>query len=88
MRIPCPYCGLRDSAEFSYKGDATGTRPDPGAADALERFHDYVYMRDNPAGPHQEWWYHGAGCRSWLKVTRDTTSHEIGAVRLGSEAKS
>jgi sarcosine oxidase subunit delta len=24
-----------------------------------------------------EYWQHVAGCRTWLIVTRDTTSHEI-----------
>ncbi len=38
---------------------------------------DYVYLRDNPAGAHRELWYHGAGCRSWLVVARDTRTHQI-----------
>ena len=81
MLIPCPYCGARDSSEFSYRGDATGARPDPSEPEAETKFHDYVYLRDNPAGEHQEWWYHGAGCRQWLKVVRNTLTHEIaGAV--------
>jgi sarcosine oxidase subunit delta len=84
MRIPCPYCGARDLHEFTYLGDATVERPDPDAADALDRFVEYVYVRDNPAGPHREFWYHGSGCQSWLIVNRDTRTHEI----LGSEAAS
>ena len=48
MLIPCPYCGARDSSEFSYRGDATGTRPDPSDPQAEAKFHDYVYLRDNP----------------------------------------
>src|SRR5262249_55497892 len=62
-------------------GDAAPTRPDPGAPDALARFTDYVYLRDNPAGSHCELWYHGAGCQAWLVVTRDTRSHAITEVR-------
>jgi heterotetrameric sarcosine oxidase delta subunit len=76
MRIDCPHCGERDLREFTYLGDATLTRPDPQAADALERFTSYVYFRDNPAGPHRELWYHGA-CQAWLAVTRDTRNHKI-----------
>ena len=38
---------------------------------------DYVYMRDNPCGPHDELWLHSAGCRSWFKVRRDTATHDI-----------
>jgi methylglutamate dehydrogenase subunit B len=81
MRIPCPHCGLRDAREFSYLGDATLRRPDPTAADALDQYVDYVYLRDNPAGPHHELWYHGFGCQAWLVVTRDTRSHTISATR-------
>jgi methylglutamate dehydrogenase subunit B len=80
MRIACPYCGERDVREFSYLGDATPTRPDPGAPDAIARFTDYVYLRDNPAGLHRELWYHGVGCQAWLVVTRDTRSHVITTV--------
>lgn len=77
MRIPCPYCGARDAHEFAYLGDATVTRPDPAAADAADAFHDYVYLRDNPAGAHRELWYHANGCRRWVTVTRDTRTHAI-----------
>ena len=44
---------------------------------ARQRWHDYVYLRDNPAGPHRELWQHVSGCRAWLVVTRDTRTHEI-----------
>ena len=77
MRIPCPYCGVRGNEEFTYLGDATAQRPDAAAANAPQAFFDYVYLRDNPSGLHQEYWYHGAGCRSWLIVTRNTRTHEI-----------
>jgi heterotetrameric sarcosine oxidase delta subunit len=93
MRIPCPYCGSRDVHEFSYLGDANLRRPDPEAPapDALPdpasaaAFHDYVYLRDNPAGPHQELWYHGSGCRNWLVVTRSTATHAITGARFAKE---
>ena len=77
MRIDCPHCGPRDAREFAYLGDANVTRPDPAAPDALKRFTDYVYLRDNPAGPLRELWYHGGGCQTWLVVTRNTRTHEI-----------
>ncbi|HEX8374423.1 MAG TPA: sarcosine oxidase subunit delta [Geminicoccaceae bacterium] len=79
MRIDCPHCGARDAAEFSYRGDAGPVRPD-GLAASAEAEHDALYLRDNPAGIHDELWYHGAGCRAWLVVTRDTRSHAIHAV--------
>jgi methylglutamate dehydrogenase subunit B len=84
MRIPCPFCGARDLREFSYLGDASVERPDPDAADALDRFAEYVYVRDNRVGPHREFWFHVSGCQAWLIVTRDTRTHEI----LGSEPAS
>jgi methylglutamate dehydrogenase subunit B len=83
MRIPCPYCGSRDVQEFSYLGDANLRRPDPEAPEAA--FHDYVYLRDNPAGPHRELWYHGSGCRNWLVVTRNTVTHVITGARFAKE---
>jgi sarcosine oxidase subunit delta len=86
MRIPCPYCGERDAHEFAYLGDATLTRPDPATPDAEARFHDYVYLRDNPAGAHSEWWYHASGCRQWVKVARDTRTHAIAGADLARPA--
>jgi sarcosine oxidase subunit delta len=80
MRIPCPHCGERDVREFTYLGDATVLRPDPDDASAVTRFVEFVYLRDNPAGQHREFWYHGSGCQAWLVVTRDTITHEIASV--------
>jgi len=77
MRIKCPYCGERDAAEFAYLGAADLTRPDPAAPDAAGTFYEYVYIRDNPAGPNAELWYHAGGCRSWLRVVRDTRTNMI-----------
>src|SRR5438552_1800635 len=73
--FPCPYCGPRNQIEFTYGGDATLRRPAPNAPESA--WVDYVYLRDNPCGPHDELWYHGAGCRSWFKVRRDTRTHQI-----------
>lgn len=81
MIIHHPILGPRDAQEFTYLGDANlMARPivPVGGEDTLqEPFHDYLYMRDNPAGAHRELWYHEYGDRSWIVVTRDTTSHEI-----------
>ena len=72
MRIPCPYCGARDAQEFVCRGEAPGER---GGGE--EGFHDYLYLRTNPAGPIDEHWYHAQGCRTWIVVRRDTVTHEI-----------
>ena len=78
MRIACPYCGPREVGEFSYLGDAKPQRPTADAGS--EAVYDYVYLRDNVAGEMQELWYHGGGCRAWLKVRRNTVTHEIFSV--------
>ena len=54
-------------------------------ADAADSFHDYLYLRDNPAGLHRELWYHEQGDRSWLVVTRNTLTHEITQVELARD---
>lgn len=85
MRIQCPFCGERDLSEFTYLGDAHCRRPAPESAEAQARFFEAVYLRDNPAGRHDDLWYHAFGCRSWLQVTRDTCTHEIFRVELAKE---
>ena len=60
----------------------TVRRPDAAGPSDRERWHDYVYLRDNPAGSHRELWHHVAGCRRWLVVSRDTRTHEIERVEL------
>ena len=91
MIINHPLLGPRDSAEFVYLGDAElMNRPNWQGKDAIgdvietaiEKFHEYLYLRDNPAGEHKELWYHEQGDRSWLVVTRNTLSHEITKVEL------
>lgn len=86
MRIDCPFCGERDLSEFTYWGDGAYGRPDPDAPEADFTYYTAVYLRDNPAGSHAEFWYHAAGCRSWLKVTRDTVTHRILAVQYAAGA--
>ena len=84
MIIPHPLLGSRDVSEFTYLGDARlMDRPSP--EDGLEAMHDYLYLRDNPAGTHRELWYHTHGDRSWLVVTRDTVTQEITKVELARE---
>ncbi|TNJ48418.1 sarcosine oxidase subunit delta [Phaeobacter sp. B1627] len=86
MIIDHPLLGPRDSSEFTYMGDAALIdRPDPEAEDAAQAFYEYAYLRDNPAGWHRELWFHEAGDRSWLVVTRNTLTHEISNVELARD---
>lgn len=77
LLIPCPHCGPCAQTEFSYGGDATVKRPADANAVSLDAWLDYVYLRENPCGSHQEWWYHSAGCHQWIEVTRDTRTHKF-----------
>jgi heterotetrameric sarcosine oxidase delta subunit len=79
MRLNCPLCGPRDRREFYYYGsDAYLDRPGEGAS--AEAVDDHLHLRDNPAGVTKDLWYHDMGCSSWLRVTRNTVTHEILAV--------
>ncbi len=86
MIINHPLLGPRDAAEFVYLGDAALIdRPNWQANDAAEKFYEYQYLRDNPAGEHRELWFHEQGDRSWLVVTRDTLTHDIIKVELARD---
>ena len=80
MRITCPLCGERDRREFTYKGTALAI---PALDAAQEDWHAHVNLRDNQPGAIDEWWQHDMGCGSWLKVTRNTVTHEMIAVVAG-----
>ncbi len=80
MLIVCTCCGPRDFSEYTYFGDATVVRPPlDGAAQA---WFAAVYQRRNPRGAHAEFWQHSAGCRSFLRVVRNTLTHEVLSVEL------
>jgi len=78
--INCPHCGQRTTDEFYVKGDASKQRPGAIGDDTMNRWHDYVHIRDNVRGRTAEHWHHTGGCRQWLVVERDTLSHEVYAV--------
>jgi sarcosine oxidase subunit delta len=87
MLITCPYCGPRDSSEFTYQGDGNRERPQP-ASQNLEAWNQYVYDRLNPAGDHNEIWQHSGGCRTHIRVVRNTLTHTISsAVSARSDAR-
>lgn len=79
IRIPCPFCGERDHSEFTYGEDASIRYPDLGAS--MAQWTSAVFERENIDGVVRESWHHVNGCRMWLIVERDTTTHEIHSVR-------
>lgn len=86
MRIDCPICGARDRREFYYQGAAVALhRPDPDAGP--QAWDDYMHLRENPPGWHDELWQHEAGCGAWLIVRRNLSSHEIDTVTLAADAQ-
>ncbi len=78
MRIPCPYCGPRNSSEFAYKGESR-PRPEVGSVTPAQ-WRAYLYDHANPEGWVAEGWYHRAGCRRYLKVERHTLTNEVRSV--------
>lgn len=80
LHLTCPFCGLRDEAEFRCGGQTHITRPGPHDRVSDEQWGRYLHFRDNPAGWHRERWLHAAGCRQWFNVIRHTVTHEIRTV--------
>ncbi|MGI9334871.1 MAG: sarcosine oxidase subunit delta, partial [Gammaproteobacteria bacterium] len=39
---------------------------------------DYLYNHSNLEGWVREQWWHARGCRRWIVVERNTSTHEIG----------
>ena len=77
--LQCPHCGLRDVNEFRFQGEVTRR---PGPDPTLRELCDYVYFRENVAGPQQEWWQHRIGCGEWFLAERDTRTNEVLGVFL------
>jgi sarcosine oxidase subunit delta len=79
LLIACPHCGPRALAEFTFERPVESIIPlDATPQAAMDR----LYTRDNPRGPSRELWRHAYGCRAWLTLTRDTSTHAITDVAL------
>jgi sarcosine oxidase, subunit delta len=87
LLIPCPWCGPRDESEFACGGESHIARPTGFERLSDVEWADYLYMRNNPKGPHFERWVHTRGCRRWFNLVRDTVSHEILAVYRMTDPK-
>jgi sarcosine oxidase subunit delta len=83
--LPCPYCGPRPVDEYAYFGEVTRR---PGPSTTLRELTDYVYFRDNVAGPQREWWQHRLGCGEWFLAERDTRTNEVLGVFLPEPERS
>ena len=85
MRIACPFCGERELGEFTYLGDAEPQRPAATARRKTRCSTTSICATTSPARC-SEYWYHGGGCRAWLKVARNTLTHEITSVEPAAGA--
>ena len=83
LLIDCPSCGPRSDSEFVYGEDASVShhRMPPDKIEPGDWTRS-VYLRDNPNGPHREYWFHRNGCRKWLSVQRNTGTNQIISVTM------
>jgi heterotetrameric sarcosine oxidase delta subunit len=79
LMIPCPTCGRRPFTEFVCGGELPEheTAGSEAGSDPLEADFQRVWHRRNVAGPQVERWFHTAGCRRWVTLTRNTLTNEI-----------
>ena len=76
IRLTCPYCDLEvEETELAPGGEAHLQRFGPGDSD--EDFEAYLFLRDNPKGPHLERWRHAYGCGKWFLAARDTATMQV-----------
>jgi sarcosine oxidase, subunit delta len=78
--ISCPYCGPRNSDEFTYFGEPEA-RPAVGEVSEAQ-WRDYLYAKKNPAGLTTEKWQHSAGCGKFFVAERHTVTNELGRTYL------
>ena len=83
IRIKCPFCGERDHSEFTYGGDGSIKYPELDAS--IKEWVQAIFFRENICGMQVETWHHSSGCRMWLKVERDTLTHEIKSVEAAHD---
>lgn len=74
IELTCPWCGPRNVDEFHWHGEH---RPRPDADATPGRWRAYLFVRRNVAGPQEELWFHGVGCRRFVTVRRDTRTDEV-----------
>jgi sarcosine oxidase delta subunit len=87
MRIPCPLLqATAIRSEFVYRSDATPVAPGRGRI-GPEAFHDYVYLRDNPAGIIREHTGIMPAAMQLARRERDTRTHAISDAALAARGR-
>lgn len=67
-RLACPFCGARELEEFVFRKTIAEPAATPYAA---------VYERISRLRESHEHWQHLHGCRAWLWVRRDPSTHAV-----------
>ncbi len=78
MLIHCPYCAeRRPEIEFAYAGEAHIARPLDPAGQSDPEWENYLFIRANPRGRHNERWRHIHGCGRFFNAVRDTVTDKF-----------
>ena len=75
--IECPFCGPRNSSEFSFSGLV---KPRPEGDPSQAEWRKYLYEQDNFAGFARERWFHVNGCRTFIDMVRHSVTNEIRSI--------
>ena len=86
LEIICPWCGVRSETEFTCGGEAGIVRPHAPEGLSDEQWGDYVFMRKNSLGLHDEQWRHSSGCGRWFNLRRNTLTYRFSASWLVGES--
>ncbi len=76
LLVTCPFCGPRNENEFVCAGEAAVRPAQPAALDDVA-WTEFLYLRDNIKGSHEEQWWHKHGCRQWFRARRNTADNRF-----------
>ncbi|MCY4540950.1 MAG: sarcosine oxidase subunit delta [Rhodobacteraceae bacterium] len=75
--IECPFCGSRDEREFDYGGLAKPPRGRIAEVASDREWLDYLLIAEEQGEIAEEYWWHVRGCGEWIKIRRNTLTHDI-----------